>query len=714
MEPTCISFLVHIQTLESIHTLFRFLIRFRFDHHDTTATTTMSVNHAPQSLPSFAQAFSSSSLSSIPNSNNALPPIQPRTHHTISPSRQPSIEQLRNSRKRSREDVAIRRGSTDDSGRQSPRVVRIKEEDDPADDSLIDSPSPPQITSPTAIPPSPKKRRVTVSGTTLPPSDASSSSELSHSNPITPVVITIPTGDDVHLRSTLKQQLLEQRRPSFAVPPGPSPMLSATVNNGTSSSSATYSPPEGSLAASKLSLPRLGRRSPNTVTRSGGNTLPSGNRATVQSQPLTPPPMIVPSQQPLSLTANQPEVPPKSPPSNSLPPPPISFARRRAAQSGGRKRKPADIVISPRGTHSSDSLAPVIQSAPPVPEFGRFPMALPRLPTALSGNQTTRRVATNVPPTPTRFGLQHTIGPSVSAPKTATTRSPPAIPIASSLVPPTPRALQHPGYSGDKSAFIAPFEVFYDALNDSKQMKNWLSEQLQKSNTLLQSLQKVDAVVEDLVEKRTRSMQEEMQGMRQRMDSLEEALRAVRADSARNQSTGGGGIGHPQSKFQQNGMTSSCSEPSSSYRFPTTSTEQRRRVSPPSWGTDKDRDRGTSRSPDIDRDRRMSAPVARLEAPRLEQGQSQSQSQTPYSPFVATSSRGGPVVPASNPKCTPPLRSQAASGPERSNTLRQAQADGARPPGRMYYPSSGSGVFNNGGGSGETARGESHKNAEER
>ncbi|KAG1792891.1 uncharacterized protein HD556DRAFT_1443972 [Suillus plorans] len=675
----------------------------------------MSVNHAPQSLPSFAQAFSTSSLSSIPNSNNALPPIQPRTHHTISPSRQPSVEQLRNSRKRSREDVAIRRDSTDDSGRQSPRVLRIKEEDD-LDDSIIDSPSPPQITSPTVIPPSPKKRRVTVSGTTLPPSTTPSSSEISHSTPITPVVISIPTVEDVHPRSTIKQQqLIEQRRPSFAAPPAPCPMLPAAINNGTSSSS---SPPDGSLAASKLSLPRLGRRSPNTATRSGGNTLVSGSRATVQSQPLTPPPMIVPSQQPLSLTAtqNQPEIPLKSPPSNSLPPPPISFARRRAAQSGGRKRKPADIVISPRGINSSDPLAPVIQSAPPVPEFGRFPMALPRLPTALSGNQTTRRVATNVPPTPTRFGLQHTIGPSVSAPKTATTRSPPAIPIASSLVPPTPRALQHPGYSGDKSAFLAPFEVFYDALNDSKQMKNWLSEQLQKSNALLQSLQKVDAVVEELVEKRTRSMQEEMQGMRQRLDLLEEALRAVRADSARNQSTSGGGVGYPQSKFQQNGTTSSGSEPSSSYRFPTTGTEQRRRASPLSWGTDKDRDRAASRSPDTDRDRRMSSSVARLDAPRLDQGQSQSQpqSQTPYSPFAPSSSRGGPVVPAANPKGTPPLRSQAVPGPERPNTLRQPQTDGARPPGRMYY--SGSGVFNGGGGSGsgETARGESHKNAEER
>ncbi|KAG1748661.1 hypothetical protein EDB19DRAFT_1847414 [Suillus lakei] len=676
----------------------------------------MSVNHAPQSLPSFAQAFSSSSLSSIPSSNNALPPIQPRTNQTISPlsSRQPSVEQLRNSRKRSREEVAPRPDSTGDSGRQSPRVVRIKEEDDP-DDSLIESPSPPPIqhqSSPTVIPPSLKKRRVTVSGTVLPSNSsitAPSSSDTSHSTPITPVVITIPTAEDVsreQLRSTLKQQpkSLEQRRPSYAGPPGPSPMLSAPINNGTSSSSVTYSPPEGPLAASKQSLPRLGRRSPNTATRPG---VASGSRATVQSQPLTPPPMIVPSQQPLSLTANQPEPPQKSPPSNSLPPPPISFARRRAAQSGGRKRKPADIVISPRGTHSSDPLAPVIQSAPPVPEFGRFPMALPRLPTALSGNQTTRRVATNVPPTPTRFGLQHTIGPSVtsaSAPKTATTRSPPAIPIAiaNSLVPPTPRALQHPGYSGDKSAFLAPFEVFYDALNDSKQMKNWLSEQLQKSNALLQSLQKVDAVVEDIVEKRTRAMQEEMQGMRQRMDSLEEALRAVRADSARVVA------GTRNRSSSKTGMATSSSEPSSSYRFPTTGTEQRRRASPPSWGTDKDRerDRGASRSPDTDRDRRMSAPVTRLDAPRLMSGdgQGQNQSQTSYSPFAGSSSHsrgGGPVVPACNPKGTPPLRSQAVPGPERSGTNTHRPAQDARPPNRYY-----SGSFNGGGGGGE-----SHKNA---
>ncbi|OJA08795.1 hypothetical protein AZE42_01283 [Rhizopogon vesiculosus] len=671
----------------------------------------MSVNHAlplPQSLPSFAQAFSSSSLSEIPPSNNALPPIHSHSYERTRQTISPPIDQLATSRKRSREEPQppTPAESPSNSVPQSPSVVRIKEEED-RDMSLVSSTSSP-LPSPTANtnPPSPKKRRVTVSGIHL--SHQLNPSTSSDNPPSTPVVIAIPSSEDASMRSIqpLKQQQKQCRGgvANIAQSAAPSAMLSPPIN-GTASCSVTYSPPESALPVSK-GLQRLGRRSPNTISGSnrGGNTVASGSRVTLASstsQPLTPPPMIVPSQQPVTLTTNQPsaDAPPNSQqtlPPHSLPPPPISFARRRAAQSG-RKKKPADIVISPRGTSSSDSLAPVIQSAPPVPEFGRFPMALPRLPTALSGSQTARRVATNVPPTPTRFSLQHTIVPSVSgAPRSGPpTRSPPAIPIASSLVPPTPSSLQHPGYTGDKPAFLAPFEMFYDALNDSKQMKNWLSEQLQKSNTLLQSLQRVDQVVEDLVDRRTRSMQEEMQSMRQRMDSLEEALRVVRADSARNQSISS--VGYPQgSKFSQNGMPSS-SEPSSSYRFP--ATEQRRRVSPPSWGADKDR--GASPSPDSDR--RMSVSITRVEAPRLLSSDTQSGS---YSSFAPGSShtRGGPVsASASNPKGTPPSRSQAV--PERTSAHRQADT---RQTNRMFYP----GSYNGGSGDGgPTSRGnDSHKN----
>ena len=703
---------------------FQFLIRFRFLFLLLPSSCLSTTRHSP-SPPSHRP-------SAAPLSAKSLPPVTRYLQSSLSPTREhakqsllpslPPSPPLTSSHPESVQERILRVAGAPlalgpsfiifptylltTHSRQSPRLVRIKDEED-RDLSLVSSPPPPQ---PKHIPhddipatnsPSPKKRRVTVSGTHLPLQPNSSSSPSSSDNPSSvPVVITIPSSssEDSSTRSTqtLKQQQ-KQRRGSVAgppQPPGPSALLSPPIN-GSASCSTTYSPPETALAASK-GQPRVGRRSPNTVSgtnRAAGNTVASGSRVTLVPQSVTPPPMIVPSQQAPTLTTNQamPDVPP---PPHSLPPPSISFARRRAAQPGGRKKKPADIVISPRGTNSSDSLAPVIQSAPPVPELGRSPMTLPRLPTALSGSLTARRVATNVPPTPTRFSLQHTIGPSVSNASRPgpSTRSPPAVPIASSLVPPTPSSLQHPGYTGDKNAFLAPFEVFYDALNDSKQMKNWLSEQLQKSSTLLQSLQRMDQAVEDLVDRRTRAMQEEMQEMRQRMDSLEEALRAMRADSARNQSMNN--IGYPQgSKFSQNGMPPG-SEPSSSYRFP--ATEQRRRVSSPSWGADKDR--GASRSPDADR--RMSISISRVEAPRLLSGDTQSQSS--YSSFAPGSShaRGGPIS-ASNTKGTPPLRPQAV--PER--THRQADS---RQTNRMYYP----GSYNGGSGEGgPTPRGnDSHKN----
>jgi hypothetical protein len=71
--------------------------------------------------------------------------------------------------------------------------------------------------------------------------------------------------------------------------------------------------------------------------------------------------------------------------------------------------------------------------------------------------------------------------------------------------------------------------MFYDALNDSKELKKWLSEQLQKSNSLMQSLaqqqEKLHEVVETLVERRVACMQSEISGLQRRVAELEEALR---------------------------------------------------------------------------------------------------------------------------------------------------------------------------------------------
>lgn len=416
------------------------------------------------------------------------------------------------------------------------------------------------------------------------------------------------------------------------------------------------SPPSDQLTTPNLA--RIRRVSPTTIPRCAGNAVASGSQAT-SARPLTPPPMV--PQQPPALTSLDPTPKPQQPAAtHSLPPPPISFARRRAAQPGGRKRKPADILISPRGAGPSDPLAPVIQSAPPVADPGRFPMAIPRLPLVLNNAPTTRRVAGNVPPTPTRFSLQGTVAP----PTARTIHSSPnlSVPIANTLVPPTPHALHHPGYTGDKSAFLAPFEVFYEALNDSKQLKTWLSDQLQKSNALMMSLkqqqEKMDEIVEDLVEKRTRVMREEITVLRQRMESLEEAVLAVRAEPSTRQDHAG--YGYPQAaKLHQNGAES--------YRFPERKPDAIIRVTSPG----REQEHQPSSSPPVEIVRRVSVSVtaARPEPPQALHGCF----------TLGSHSRH----PSGSAKVTPPIRPQGIS--ERSAAARPTDS---RPAPRMYYPGS--------------------------
>jgi hypothetical protein len=163
-------------------------------------------------------------------------------------------------------------------------------------------------------------------------------------------------------------------------------------------------------------------------------------------------------------------------------------------------------------------------------------MALPRLPPVLKeGGE--RRMGGKVPPTPTRLaaGAQN-IRPISSIaqqhhhqphhPQLGRSPPGPSIPIASTLVPPTPSSLQHPGYTGDKTAFLAPFEVFYDALNDSKKLKGWLGDQLARSNTLLSQQENMAEHIESIVEKKMGGFRKEIAGLNRRVEELEEALRA--------------------------------------------------------------------------------------------------------------------------------------------------------------------------------------------
>lgn len=513
-------------------------------------------------------------------------------------------------------------------------------------------------------PPS-KKRRVTISGGPHPLNTdvGALSMDPSNSTPISPAVMGFTIGRDdpaaieqVRSMLTVKQRqkaLIEQRRGSVAgivtavsantatneqrrgsvagiltvATSGNSPRAVGATR--LSIGNAAYSPEERPVVPKPPTSARNTRRSPNagssTNTRRAPPAPPTPS-APVQSpivRPPSPSPLIVPSQQtpPAPIQEN-----------NNLPPPPISFARRRAGQFSAGKNKPADIMISPRDAQTFEQLAPSIQSAPPVPHaqglsIGRFPMTLPRLPAAMGDSQNLQRVTSGrVPPTPTRLTMQRG--------STTTTGAPGAsVPIATTLVPPTPTSLHRPGYIGEKSSFLAPFEMFYDSLNDSKQLKNWLSEQLQKSNTLMQSLKQqqdnMDEIVERAVERKTSRMRDDISTLHQRVEELEGALRLSRADdSGRRPSIDLTGGAKNMGKFGTRNGLPPGPEPPAAYTFPPIEPSAGkpdflRRISSPGWGHDSSRDaRGASgpeRTPPstpMDADRRMSLSSGRYEPAR--------------------------------------------------------------------------------------------------
>ncbi|KAF8073801.1 hypothetical protein FPV67DRAFT_1560143 [Lyophyllum atratum] len=663
----------------------------------------MSVNHAslpthvPQSLPSFAQAFSTQSLGSISSGNNSLPPIQtrlpPMEHRRVNTpsSRPPTEDSTANKtapRKRSRTDVTSNTRDDEHSNSDgSPRLVHIKEEQD--HDMLDPTPPPPPARTadqrlfvdtggappPSSLRPSPsKKRRVTISGAPHPlNTDVRVPVDQTNSTPISPVVMGFTIKRDnpsaieqVKSMITVKQKqkaLIEQRRGSVAGVMSPS---TVTTNP-------PIPPPpadERNLAPSKASgSARPLRRSPNNVA--------SARRLTSNPslpRPPSPSPILVPSQHPATLAPNQ------ITNAHSLPPPPISFARRRAEQLGSGKRKPADILISPREAQTQEQFQPAIQSAPPIPHAGqgsfysgRFPMALPRLPSMMGGGDNVRRVASNVPPTPTRLSMQRNAPTAIGSQTVAgiSGRSPPAasVPIASTLVPPTPGLFHR--------RFLAPFEVFYDALNDSKQLKSWLGEQLQSSNAMMQALtqqqEKIDEVVESLVEKQVAGMRSEMAGLNRRVEELEDALRQQNslAQWGHQRARGLGSYTFPP--------VPSLESSSAARRRP----ELTRRPSSPSWGQDPrenqpvlDQENGSPAPSNID-SMRMSMSSSRLDPQRSHTLDSPSlphARSSPRAPFGVQSPPQSLREPSGHSLTSPGLHNKSAT--ERPSLSRQSSTHG--------------------------------------
>ncbi|KAI0055860.1 hypothetical protein BV25DRAFT_1921482 [Artomyces pyxidatus] len=506
----------------------------------------MSVRHSAaaqsQTLPSFSVAFSNSSLDRLSANTNSLPPIQSQSPPDLSASFHDMQQradhstpengaQYSNGRKRSHPDTAPYHDGPADNRRHSPHLVRVKEEyDELADDPPYpprpsrsqpahpEPPHPPPSATNTSQVPTSKKRRVTISGM-----DANNDGSHADAAPISPVVIGIPSMRDdpgaiEQVRSMLtvkrtQEALIEQRRGSIG-------------------GGATSAPSQGSAAHAPASKPPPAARGTVRSPNMNGRAVRLSDPAI---HPPSPSPMIVPSQQPIPDNAH--------PHPNALPPPPISFARRRATNSVTGKKKPADILISPRDVRTQ----PVIQSAPPQ-QGGRFSMmALPSLPHVQQSNVARRVVPGNVPPTPTRLSMRGSIAASSANSNQSTLavpnfvpgggHSPPvpaSVPIATTLVPPTPATLHRPDYTSPRASFLAPFETFYDALRDAKELKNWLGEQLAKSQalqtSLTQSQERMESMVEAAVERKVGGLREEVSWLRRRVEELEQESRSVQSD----------------------------------------------------------------------------------------------------------------------------------------------------------------------------------------
>lgn len=548
------------------------------------------------------------------------------------------------------------------SSRRSPNpVVKVKQEvDDSLPPSRVTVPPPLQKqrerelnhTPPsTSASPNPsKKRRMTMPGINT------DVRRPSVDNGISPVVMGFTIREDdpkaleqVRSMINIKQQqqaLIEQRRGSTAgiLPPATAPPDVNIVN--------VLPPGEERQASSSTKPARTGRRSPNppgprrSIIASSAaaptqamSTRPHSPPPPTPSHNSRPPPQQAHAQHPPQhhhagrpVTDSPPTQTHLHPSStaNALTAAPISFARRRASrQIGGVKGKPADIVISPRTSVNESHLQPAIQSAPPISRtssgpggsVGRFPfMALPSIPPVMAPGQSAKRYANGqVPPTPTRLGMPRHITATAVGP--AGVRSPPtaSVPIASSLVPPTPASLHHPGYTGEKSAFLAPFEMFYDALADSKHLKMWLSEQLQKSSALIATLERQQAHFEEtvaaVVEKKTSTMHEDVYNLRVRVDELEAQLRNARAQGYSPNMPPAKGKGKP------NGYQSASSHGApvapESYTFPPVDShvrrpEPRRGSSPPA--SERSYPNSQAPSPVPFDGRRLSVSAARLES----------------------------------------------------------------------------------------------------
>jgi hypothetical protein len=101
---------------------------------------------------------------------------------------------------------------------------------------------------------------------------------------------------------------------------------------------------------------------------------------------------------------------------------------------------------------------------------------------------------------------------------TLTAPPPASVPISTILVPQTPAVFSRVDSASQRSAFLAPFEVLYDALRDAKESKVWMTEQFAKVQALQSGF---EAAVDAAVERRMGPLREEVARLQRRVEELE-------------------------------------------------------------------------------------------------------------------------------------------------------------------------------------------------
>jgi hypothetical protein len=248
----------------------------------------------------------------------------------------------------------------------------------------------------------------------------------------------------------------------------------------------------------------------------------------------------------------------------TLPAPPSFANRRNMIAATTRKGAPTELTLTPNA-HNMRAIHPTIHSAPAVPAsrlrlhqmqaLGPPPTAkgVPPAPVnaaTVSIRRTAPKMSAGPTPGPSAPSIPRAL-PSASVgggfksnilPPTPTPTSSsfnPALP----LVPPTPSSLRHnigqpprhppppasPAHSAHpmaalKTAFMAPFESFFETLSDAQALKGWLQEQLTVARTMNAHGGVNAALIEEEVEKRVKPLRDELDWLRGRVGELEEVV----------------------------------------------------------------------------------------------------------------------------------------------------------------------------------------------